>query len=82
MVNLWLGAFTILPIPPLDGSHGFYGSRLAYLFSIGFIWGRAVLLYLPLHPLLSVIVGLVIGIITWFCYNWFKEMPHWKGGWG
>ena len=82
VVNLWLGAFTILPIPPLDGSHGFYGSRLAYLFSIGFIWGLAVLLYLPLHPLLSVIVGLVIGIITWFCYNWFKEMPHWKGGWG
>ncbi len=81
VVNVLLAVFTILPIPPLDGSHGYYGSRIAYAFSLGFVWGLAfVLWFLPVFA--SLIVGFLIGVIVWFCYVWFKELPHWKGGWG
>jgi len=62
--NLWLAIFTMLPIPPLDGSNMFFASRLLYAFAFGCIVGYALLvLLLGFYSLVFVIV---MGIIFWF----------------
>ena len=63
-LNLWLAIFTMLPIPPLDGSNMFFASRLLYAFAFGCIVGYALLvLLLGFYSLVFVIV---MGIIFWF----------------
>ncbi|MBU3941577.1 MAG: hypothetical protein KKF74_01560 [Nanoarchaeota archaeon] len=63
-LNLWLAIFTMLPIPPLDGSNVFFASRLLYAFAFGCIVGYAMLvLFLGFYSLVFVIL---MGIIFWF----------------
>ena len=63
-LNLWLAIFTMLPIPPLDGSNVFFASRLLYAFAFGCIVGYALLvLVLGFYSLIFVIL---MGIIFWF----------------
>ena len=63
-LNIWLAIFTMLPIPPLDGSNVFFASRLLYAFAFGCIVGYALLvLVLGFYSLIFVIL---MGIIFWF----------------
>jgi len=63
-LNLWLAIFTMLPIPPLDGSNVFFASRLLYAFAFGCIFGYAMLvLFLGFYSLVFVIL---MGIVFWF----------------
>jgi len=63
-LNLWLAIFTMLPIPPLDGSNMFFASRLLYAFAFGCIVGYAMLvLLLGFYSLIFVIF---MGTIFWF----------------
>jgi len=54
----------MLPIPPLDGSNVFFGSRRLCACAVGCIVGYAILvLFLGFYSLIFVIL---MGIIFWF----------------
>ncbi len=77
MFNIAYAVYTMLPIPPLNGSRLFFGSRMIYMFSLASIVGGAALLITKLPIMLSVIGALLIGLICWLCYYIFFEKYAW-----
>ena len=73
IINLLLAVFTMLPIPPLNGAHLFFISRLTYVFSFTGIVSMAVLLYL-FNVWVAVLLGILIGTICWQAYIWIFEV--------
>lgn len=73
--NLLFGLYNLLPIPPLDGSRVFYGSRLLYAFVFSAFVGYVVLsLALGIESLIG---ALIIGGIGWLAFYFVFER-----GWG
>jgi Zn-dependent protease len=67
-VNLALGVFNLLPIPPLDGGHllmGFLPRRWAYELSLRERWGFAIVLLLALTGM----IGRILLPVVVFLYN-------------
>jgi len=63
-VNLALGVFNLLPIPPLDGGHllmGLLPPRWAYLLSRQERWGFVVVILLAISGVLGRILGPVVS---------------------
>jgi len=58
--------WSLLPIPPLDGSRLMYTSRLTYSFVFGFIAGYFILVYAL--NIYSFIWALVIAIVVWLTF--------------
>ncbi len=56
--NLWFAGCSLLPIPPIDGSHMFFGNRFMYVLS-----AAAGLAFILLITTLSVFLSLVLAII-------------------
>ncbi|HLC66590.1 MAG TPA: hypothetical protein VJK52_03030 [Candidatus Nanoarchaeia archaeon] len=73
IINLLLAVFTMLPIPPLNGGHLFFISRLTYAFSFTGIVAMAVLLYF-FNVWIALLVGILIGAICWQAYIWIFEV--------
>jgi len=78
--NLIFAVWQILPIPPLDGSKLFFGSRMVYSFAFFSIIMAAILLYVNIPIWMAVIGAVLIGIICWLLYYIFLERFLWKGG--
>ncbi|MCH8003495.1 MAG: hypothetical protein IH934_02590 [Nanoarchaeota archaeon] len=76
--NIVYAVYSILPIPPLDGSRTFYGSRMLYAFSTAFIIAAAILLNSSIGAGVAVISALFIGIVLWLLYYIFFEHKAWK----
>jgi len=73
--NLWFAIFTMLPIPPLNGSHMFFASRIAYVFAFtGIIALSAALFFFGVF--LSLLIGVVVGAACWISYAWFFERQY------
>jgi len=78
--NIVYAVYSVLPIPPLDGSKTFYGSRMLYAFTTSGIVAAAILL----NPKLNIGVGIAllssffIGVILWLLYFIFFEHKAWK----
>ncbi|PIN86518.1 hypothetical protein COV19_04465 [Candidatus Woesearchaeota archaeon CG10_big_fil_rev_8_21_14_0_10_44_13] len=70
--NIWYAVLTMLPIPPLDGSHMFFASRLSYVFVYGFIIGLCLSLYF-LSITLSLVLGVVLAAVLWLLTYIFFE---------
>jgi Zn-dependent protease len=70
--NLWLAVFTMLPIPPLNGSHVFFASRHFYIFAFGLLLGLAASLYF-LSVFMSLLLSVVLGGVIWFLYMYYVE---------
>jgi Zn-dependent protease len=66
-MNIWYTIINMLPIPPLDGSHLFFVSRLVYVFSFGTIAGFLILLYFY-GIFVSFLLAIVIGFIVWLAF--------------
>ncbi|MBI4805606.1 MAG: site-2 protease family protein [Desulfovibrio sp.] len=67
-VNLALGVFNLLPIPPLDGGHllmGLLPARWAYELSLKERWGFVIVILLAI----SGILGRVLGPVVSYLYN-------------
>ena len=76
--NIAYALYSLLPIPPLDGSKTFYGSRMLYAFAVSGIAAAAVLLNLNISIGLVIISSFFIGIVLWILYYIFIEHKLWK----
>jgi hypothetical protein len=75
--NIIYTVYCILPIPPLDGSKIFYGSRMLYAFSLPLIIVAIVLLYADIPVWLAVGGAFLVGVVLWLLYYIFFEKDHW-----
>ncbi len=75
--NIVYAVYSLLPIPPLDGSKTFYGSRMLYAFSTAGLVAAAVMLTLNISVLLAVMSSLLIAIVLWILYYIFFEWKAW-----
>ena len=77
--NIAYAIFSLIPIPPLDGSRTFFGSRMLYAFSVSGIIAAAVLLSLNISVGLAIISSFFIGVALWLLYYIFFEHKYWHG---
>ncbi|MGM5487641.1 MAG: hypothetical protein ACQESG_01705 [Nanobdellota archaeon] len=70
LFNLAYAAYSMLPIPPLDGSKVMYDSRLIYVFVTSFIILYAALAYYEVYSYLIALVG---AIAVWLLYYIYYE---------
>ena len=75
--NIVYAMYSLLPIPPLDGSKTFYGSRMLYAFSTAGLVAAAVMLTLNISILIAVVSSLLIAIVLWVLYYIFFEWKAW-----
>lgn len=71
VVNIWFALFTMLPIPPLDGSHALFATRYWYAFTATLVLVLAISLYF-LSIFASIIIALLVAIAVWFAYLWIS----------
>jgi len=76
--NIAYALYSLLPIPPMDGSRTFYGSRMLYAFSTAFIVAAAVLLNSNIGVGIAVLSSFFIGIVLWILYYVFFESKAWQ----
>ncbi len=76
LINWAIAAYSLIPIPPLDGSRVFFASRLTLMFLFGCIGGYVLLILL--FGIYSYIWALVIGISVWFIYYSTFERKAWR----
>ncbi|MFP4423745.1 MAG: hypothetical protein ACLFP2_00780 [Candidatus Woesearchaeota archaeon] len=70
LFNLAFAAYSMLPIPPLDGSKVMYDSRLIYMFVTSFIILYAILAYFDVYSYLIALTG---AIAVWLLYYMYFE---------
>jgi len=76
--NIVYALYSLIPLPPMDGSKTFYGSRMLYSFSVFAIVTAAILLNLNVGVGIALISSIVIGIIFWILYYIFFEEGAWN----
>jgi len=76
--NIAFALYSLLPIPPLDGSKTFFGSRMLYAFSSFVIIAAAILLNSNIGAGIVIISSIFIGIVLWLLYYVFFEHKAWK----
>jgi len=71
LINWVIAICNLLPIPPLDGVHIFFQSRLLFITIFGFILGYGILIYFGIY---SWIWALTIAAIIWILfYRYFER---------
>jgi Zn-dependent protease len=82
LLNIAFALFSMIPLPPLDGSKLFFGSRLLYVFSLVIIVSASILLLSKINVWLTILISLLIGMVCWLLYYVFQESKIWgKGPW-
>lgn len=76
--NIAYALYSLVPIPPLDGSRTFYGSRMLYAFSTSAIVAAAVLLRFDIGVGISILSSFLIGVALWVMYYIFFEHRAWR----
>lgn len=79
LLNIGMAIWTMLPIPPMDGSRVFFGSRLTYIFSLAFIIFACLLLYAKISIFVSIAGAFILGLIAWLLYYIYLERRLWGG---
>lgn len=79
LFNLVFAVWSMIPIPPADGSRIFYGSRLLFIFTFSTICVAAALLYLVQNIWIAVFGSLIVGIVFWLMYYIGIEKDIWQG---
>ncbi len=60
LVNVLFAAYSLLPIPPLDGAQIFFGSRILYMFVVGLVLGWSVFLLVPEFNIFVTLLGALV----------------------
>jgi len=76
--NIAFALYSLLPIPPMDGSKTFFGSRMIYAFTTTVIIAMAILLNSSISIGIVIISSLFIGVVLWLLYYIFFEHKAWK----
>ena len=80
VLNLLMAVYTILPIPPLDGSRMFFGSRMVYAFILSFVILSSILLFIKVIPAwIAIVASLLLALICWLLYYILWEKGLWGG---
>ena len=80
VLNLLMAVYTILPIPPLDGSRMFFGSRMVYAFILSFVVLSSILLFIKVIPAwIAIVASLLLALICWLLYYILWEKGLWGG---
>ncbi len=69
----------LLPIPPLDGSKIYFGSRMLYAFTVPAMIVAIILIVVDVPILLSLIISFLIAIVLWLTYYISFERKAWFG---
>jgi hypothetical protein len=70
---------SVIPIPPLDGSKMFFGSRLAYAFLMPALIIAAIMLMIDIPVILSLILSMLVAVVLWIVYYVTFERKVWFG---
>ncbi len=73
--NMWLAAFSLLPIPPLPGSKILFHSRVVYALIAGSFIGYAVLVLFNVY---SMFYAFLVGVVFWALALIFVEQKGWE----
>ena len=71
VINWAIAIANFLPIPPLDGIHTFFQSRLLYISILGFMIGYGILIYFGIYS--WILALLFAGIIFYAFYHFFER---------
>ncbi len=71
-INIWIALFHMLPIPPVNGSRVFFGTRFIYVFLLGCMIGCAALLAF-VSGIAALIGSIFIGAILLFVFFVFVD---------
>lgn len=70
---------SLLPVPPLDGSKIYFGSRMLYAFAVPAMISSIILVVVNVPVFLSLIISLLIAIVLWLAYYISFERKVWFG---
>ena len=76
--NIAYALYSLIPLPPLDGSKTFYGSRMLYAFSTAFIIAAALLFKINIGAGIALLMSFFIAIVLWVLYYIYFENEAWK----
>lgn len=79
MFNVVYLVTSMLPVPPLDGSKIFFGSRMLYAFVLPALIAATILMIVNIQILLSLSLSLLVGVVLWLVYYISFERNAWKG---
>jgi Zn-dependent protease len=79
ILNLIWALWNVIPFPPADGNRLFFGSRLAYMWSLAFVIMTSILLYSKINIIITVLAAFLFGWVWWLIYYVVWERFNWKG---
>ncbi|MBI2658074.1 hypothetical protein HYX08_05265 [Candidatus Woesearchaeota archaeon] len=77
--NVIYAITSLIPIPPLDGSKIYFGSRMLYAFTVPVIVISTILLAVDVPVLVSLVLSFLAGIALWLVYYISFERKVWSG---
>ncbi len=79
MFNVVYAITSLLPIPPLDGSKIYFGSRMLYAFALPAMTVSFILMIINIPIILSLVISLLVGVVLWLTYYISFERKIFKG---
>ncbi len=76
--NIAYALCSLLPIPPLDGSRIFYGSRMFYVFLTSFTVIISLLIFSNISVGISLLLSFFAGLVFWISYYILFEHKAWR----
>lgn len=77
--NVVYAITSLLPIPPLDGSKIYFGSRMLYAFALPAIVVSTILMIVDVPVFFTLVLSFLIGIVLWLTYYISFERNAWFG---
>lgn len=76
--NIAYALYSLVPIPPLDGSRIFYGSRMFYVFLTSFTIIISLLIFSNISVGISLLLSFLAAIAFWISYYILFEHKAWR----
>lgn len=70
---------SMLPIPPLDGSKIYFGSRMMYAFALPAIAIATILMIIDIPIFFALVLSILVAVILWLTYYISFERKVWTG---
>jgi|SRR3989338_940509 len=70
---------SMLPIPPLDGSKIYFGSRMLYAFAFPAIAVAAIMMIIDIPIFFALVLSFFVAIVLWLTYYITFERKVWTG---